>query len=218
MLKNVYEVKHMSKLVAIRWPGAVEIDWDRGRKPQGPRSAIKNGNNIFTDQGNNLSLIVTHAWHDDSDGTSGNSLIRCHQSGTDKRGRTIADWGGDFFAWDPLLWTDTLNPHDDPIRIIFNDPTKGPPVKGAGAQIQTQPGFPPNGKFTAKISAFGLKGEKIDEFTIKNCPSNSNGDGSAQFIGIECAGISRVEFYAGDLDNGEFYPEGFAINRLSVLI
>ena len=195
--------------------GATEIDWDRGMRPQGTRSTIKNGNNIFSNGG--ISVIVSHAWHEDSDGKSGHSLIRCHQSGTDKRGRTVVDWGGNFAPWASLLWTDNLNPHDGPIRIILNDPLNGPGVRGVGAQIQLQPGFRPDGLFTGKIAAFGLQGEKLGEFPIKNCPSTSNGDDKAQFIGIKGQGILRVEFYAGDLDKGEFYPEGFAINRLSVL-
>lgn len=184
--------------------GAIEIGWDR---PGTERliNTITNGNNVFNQDG--VTAAVSHAWHD-ANGATGNSLLRRHQSDPDSGFR---DWPGNFELREAVLWTEQLSPSDGPIRIIFNNQSNGPSVQAAGAQIQTLT----HGDFDATITAYDLNHQPLGSFTLK-CPSNASGNGSAQFVGIQVAGISCIEFTIADITPGVCL-QGFAVNRLSVV-
>lgn len=118
-------------------------------------------------------------------------------------------WFGNFSQGDRLLWTTTSL---GPITINFANP-----VDRVGAQIQSDY----YGAFTAMITAFDSVGNTLGSFTRPG-NSNSNGDGSAIFIGIgsDTANISRLQFSVPNAsfspEDFAFSPEDFAINGLSL--
>jgi hypothetical protein len=182
---------------------AVEIDWDT-TDTVGNIVIIGEGNNIFESDG--ASVTVNHHWFD-TNGEPGDSLYLHHQ--TDPNGRR--DWPGNFAPNAALLWTHVLGGLDGPIQVIFNKP-----IQCAGAQIQTRgPGRlegKDKGKFVAMIKAYGVGRIPLGAFTCK-CLSSANADNKAQFIGVKDSEIACIEFSVDAAD----YPQGFAINFLSVI-
>jgi PEP-CTERM motif len=111
-------------------------------------------------------------------------------------------WNGNFAPGDELLWTNS--PGQGPLTLSFFAP-----LRGVGANIQAE--F--SGSFTALIQAFDVNGNLIDSFSEQG-NSNSNGDGSAIFIGLaHDNGIRSVEFSLTSCarDCGDF-----AINRVDL--
>jgi hypothetical protein len=92
-------------------------------------------------------------------------------------------WNGNFNPGDAVLWTNS--PGQGPITFTFSQP-----VNAVGAQMQAD--F--FGPFTAELEAFDIHGNLIDSVTASG-NSNSNGDGSALFLGLaNDAGIASAEF------------------------
>ncbi|NOT84246.1 MAG: hypothetical protein HOP02_05545 [Methylococcaceae bacterium] len=179
---------------------AVEIDWDTPATV-GALVIIENGNNTFTSGG--VTVTVNHHWFD-ANGDPEDSLYLRHQS--DPNGRR--DWPGNFAPNAALLWTERLGGLDGPIQVRFHKP-----VQCAGAQIQTrEPGLEDKGKFVAMLKAYDVDHKPLGAFTCK-CLSGANADDKAQFMGITGSGIASIEF---SVDAAK-YPNGFAINFLSVI-
>ena len=110
-------------------------------------------------------------------------------------------WNGNFTNGDELLWTAGDN---GPLTLTFASP-----ISGVGANIQAD--F--FGAFTALIQAFDASGNLIDSFS-EDGTSNSNGDGSAIFIGLaNDPGIKSVEF---SLTSCALECGDFAINQLDI--
>jgi hypothetical protein len=115
------------------------------------------------------------------------------------------NWQGNFNPNDFLIWTAT-GPGDGPLILSF-----GKNASEAGAQIQ--PDF--FGNFTAQIQAFG-SGGLLGTFT-ENGVSNSYGDNSAIFVGVQDltgANITSIEYSLASCA-----PDctDFAINQLSLV-
>lgn len=111
-------------------------------------------------------------------------------------------WNGNFSPGDALLWTNS--PGQGPLTFTFNQP-----LSGLGANIQDD--F--FGSFTALLQVFDAHGNLIGSFS-ENGTSNSNGDGSAIFIGIaNDPGIMSAVFSIADCSCD---PNDFAINQLDV--
>jgi hypothetical protein len=181
---------------------AVKIDWDTP-ETVGSLAIIDDGTTFQ----NEAVSVTVHHHRIDANGEAGDLLFLKHQ--TDPNG--ARDWPGNFSPNDALLWTEILGRLDGPIQIIFNKP-----VQSVGAQIQTrEPGHlegKDKGKFVALIKAFGVDHTPLGVFTCK-CLSSPNADDKAQFIGVTGSGIASIEF---NVDAAE-YPQGFAINFLSVI-
>ncbi len=109
-------------------------------------------------------------------------------------------WAGNFTNGDELLWTQG----NGPLTLTFLNP-----VNGVGANIQAD--F--FGDFTALIQAFDVNGNLIESFS-ENGVSNSNGDGSAIFIGLLDSGIKSVTFSLTACSNA---CTDFAINQLDIV-
>jgi hypothetical protein len=178
---------------------AVEIDWDTP-ETVGNLIIIGEGNNAFESGG--VSVTVNHHWFD-ANGEPEDSLYLRHQS--DPNGRR--DWPGNFAPNAALLWTEVLGGLDGPTQVIFNKP-----VQCAGAQIQTRESGKLEEKFVASIKAYDVDHKPLGAFSCK-CLSSANADDKAQFIGITGSGIASIEFSVDAAD----YPQGFAINFLSVI-
>jgi len=109
-------------------------------------------------------------------------------------------WGGNFAGGDKLLWT--LN-SSGPITIDF-----ATGLSAIGAQIQAN--F--FGAFDGLITAYDSSNNILESYSVQG-NSNSNGDNSAIFIGIQRS--------AGDIDHVEFAiangngPD-FAINQVDL--
>lgn len=195
--------------------GAIDIDWD---VPGGRQKGVigDDGTNVFAN--GPVSVMVFHTWRNPNNGTKGDSLLLRHQTIVAPAPGKFRDWPGNFAPLAALLWSQELDPHDGPIEIAFNDHLQGPTVEAAGVQIQTLDIGTLNGKgeFTATVQAFGLNGAPLCQFSAP-CAYSNAGDDSATFIGVRGGGISRIEFSVGNPTTGEFYANGFAINRLSVV-
>ncbi len=194
---------------------AVDIDWD---KPGGRKKAAisDDGTNVF---GNGaVSVTVFHKRRDPDTGQKGDSLLLRHQTVMNPSQGKFRDWPGNFGSLAALLWSKELDPQDGPIEIVFNDHLQGPTVKAAGVQIQTLDKGIRNGnrEFIAMVRVLGLKDVELGKFSVL-CAYSKAGDDSATFVGVNGGGISRIEFSVGDPNTGEFYSNGFAINRLSVV-
>jgi hypothetical protein len=110
------------------------------------------------------------------------------------------DWGGNFTAGDNLIWT-AGNGGSGPLTLAFSQG-----VSSAGAQIQAD--F--FGGFTAQIC------DNFGDCFSEAGNSNSNGDGSAIFIGLQDntgANITSITFSLLSCVNA---CGDFAINTLSV--
>jgi hypothetical protein len=106
-------------------------------------------------------------------------------------------WGGNFFPGDALIWTNS--PGQGPLTFNFASP-----VSGVGAQIQAD--F--FGAFTAMIC------DQSNNCFSEVGNSNSNGDGSAIFIGLaNDPGITSATFSLTScvLDCGDF-----TINQMDI--
>lgn len=195
--------------------GAIDIDWD---VPGGRQKGVigDDGTNVFVNAA--VSVTVLHMWRNPNSGQKGDSLLLRHQTVMNPSQGRFRDWPGNFGSLAALLWSQQLDPHDGPIEIVFNKNLQGPVVNAAGVQIQTldRGTFNGNGEFTATICAFALDGTPLGQFSIP-CAHSKAGDDSATFIGVEGGGIARIEFSVGDPNTGEFYSNGFAVNRLSVV-
>ena len=192
--------------------GATDIDWDN---LGGQKKAVisDDGTNVFLNGA--VSVRVFHMWRNTTQsGQKGDSLMLRHQTVTDPALSKFRDWPGNFAPLAALLWTDRLDPHDGFIDIVFNDHVNGPTVEAAGVQIQTldKGALNGQGEFTAFVRAFDLNGALLGEFS-SSCSYSNAGDDSATFIGVTGGGISRIEFSVGDPKTGEFYPNGFVVNR-----
>lgn len=108
-------------------------------------------------------------------------------------------WNGNFANGTPIIWTNGVGPD---ITVSFDAP-----VMGVGAQIQAD--F--FGSFTAEI--MGIGGVVLGSFT-ENGNSNSNGDGSAIFIGLlsDSANITSIVF----TNTAGSSPNDFAIGTLDL--
>ena len=113
-------------------------------------------------------------------------------------------WMGNFAPGDALLWTNY--PGQGPLTFTFQFP-----VAGVGANIQSDSW----GAFTALIQAFDINGHMIDSFS-ENGDSNSNGDGSAIFIGLfdRQSPIKSVTF---SITSCTQECNDFAINQMDLL-
>ena len=113
-------------------------------------------------------------------------------------------WAGNFASGDHLLWT--VVPNNGPIVITFDNP-----VKGAGAQIQTD--F--FGPFTATIHVYDASNTLIGSF---NSAGNSTGDAdnSAIFLGVMDTSptIKRIEYSV--ISSAPPFND-FAINQLDLI-
>ena len=108
-------------------------------------------------------------------------------------------WNGNFAYGERLLWTDQNGPD---ITLNFNAP-----VFGVGAQIQAD--F--FGSFQAEI--IGSNGAVLGSFQ-ENGYSDSNGDGSAIFIGLKSTtSIAQIRF---DLTDAYYAPNDFAIGHVAI--
>ena len=131
----------------------------------------------------------------------GGNTALVHLAGGDGQRRDQGNgWNGNFTNGDELLWTQG----NGPLTLTF-----GTAVSGVGANIQAD--F--FGAFTALIQAFDVNGNLIESFS-ENGNSNSNGDGSAIFIGLLDNGIKSVTF---SLTACSFDCADFAINQLDIV-
>jgi cysteine-rich repeat protein len=107
-------------------------------------------------------------------------------------------WFGNFAPGAALLWSQVAGP----MVIQFSVP-----VSAAGAQIQAD-SF---GPFTAQIDVFDPSSSPLASFMVPG-NSDSNGDDSAIFVGVQDtnATIKRIEYHI--VGNGDF-----SINRLDLL-
>jgi hypothetical protein len=97
-------------------------------------------------------------------------------------------WNGNFNPGDSLIWNQDVNNftgNAGAIGVLF----LGHDVSAGGAQIQADL----FGAFTATVNAFDINGNLIDSFSEAG-NSNSNGDGSAIFIGISELGVADIHF------------------------
>jgi hypothetical protein len=127
------------------------------------------------------------------------------QSGEFQRRDQGNGWGGNFTNGDRLLWTQDFNSSPNNIKLTFPHG-----ISAGGAQIQAD--F--FGAFTAQIQAFDTHGNPLGSFT-ENGTSNSNGDGSAIFIGVRDT-TTPIGSIALSLTNAAFDPADFAINQFSL--
>jgi hypothetical protein len=114
-------------------------------------------------------------------------------------------WNGNFFPGDHLIWNEGafLQTGID-IGVLFNNLSAG-----GGAQIQAD--F--FGPFTATLTAFDSGGNLIGT-TVMNGVSNSNGDGSAIFIGFN-SGSANVHFLNFNVVD-QFGGDSLAISTLTI--
>ena len=107
-------------------------------------------------------------------------------------------WSGNFNPGDNVLWTQG----GGPMTIMFSQA-----LQGVGAQIQTDY----YGAFTAQITVLDSLGNPIASFTEAG-NSNSNGDGSAIFLGVTGGGIYGITY---SMVSGNQLGD-FAINTLGL--
>jgi len=110
-----------------------------------------------------------------------------------------SSWGGNFSLNDYVLWTN----HNGPLTLAFNQG-----VSLAGAQIQADY----FGAFEAQIQAFD--GTTLLGTFTENGNSNSNGDGSAIFMGIQDLSGAQITSITLSLLNASTDPNDFGIDTL----
>jgi hypothetical protein len=114
-------------------------------------------------------------------------------------------WNGNFTPGDALVWNEGgFAQTGIDIGVLFNNPSFG-----GGAQIQAD--F--FGAFTATLTAFDTLGNVIGVVTMPG-NSNSNGDGSAIFIGFQSssANVGFLNFNVVDAFGGD----SLAIDTLTI--
>jgi hypothetical protein len=114
-------------------------------------------------------------------------------------------WNGNFNPGDPLVWNEGAFAQTNiDIGILFNQA-----VSGGGAHIQAD--F--FGNFVATLTAFDSLGNVIGT-TVMNGTSNSNGDGSAIFIGFQSTStnVAFLDFNVVDAFGGD----SLAIGNLTI--
>jgi hypothetical protein len=111
-------------------------------------------------------------------------------------------WVGNFNFLDQLLWNQG---NGNPITIV----DLSNPISGAGAQIQADV----FGPFTATI--FAYSGNTLLGSFSEDGVSNTNGDGSAIFIGVldTSAEITSIAFSVSDVNGSN----NFAIDTLELV-
>jgi hypothetical protein len=127
------------------------------------------------------------------------------QSGEFQRRDQGNGWAGNFTNGDRLLWTQDFNSSPNNIKISLPHG-----MSAGGAQIQAD--F--FGAFTAQIQAFDTHGNPLGSFT-ENGTSNSNGDGSAIFIGVRDT-TTPIGSIALSLTSASNDSADFAINQFSL--
>jgi hypothetical protein len=132
-----------------------------------------------------------------SNSGSVSAVVNFAQGGDGQRRDQGNGWGGNFAPGDELLWTNS--PGQGPLTFNFSTP-----ITGVGANIQAD--F--FGAFTAQIC------DQANNCFSENGNSNSNGDGSAIFIGLaNDPGITSVTF---SLLSCAFDCNDFAINQMDI--
>ncbi|MFZ1137026.1 MAG: PEP-CTERM sorting domain-containing protein [Candidatus Korobacteraceae bacterium] len=101
-------------------------------------------------------------------------------------------WNGNFSPGEHLIWNIDQTGFDDSIVAIFNTGTFG-----GGAQIQADP----FGPFVGILNVYDTSLNLIATVT-ENGVSNSNGDGSAIFIGYQSgsADVGALQFLVSDVN------------------
>jgi hypothetical protein len=127
-----------------------------------------------------------------------NATVNFVQGGAGLRVDQGNGWVGNFSLGDELLWTN-LSPGQGPLTFNFASA-----VSGVGAQIQADY----FGLFTAMIC------DQANNCFSENGNSNSNGDGSAIFIGLaNDPGITSVTF---SVTACAFDCNDFTINQMDI--
>lgn len=139
------------------------------------------------------SAVTTTGLKGASVSSTGNALQRRDQG---------SGWFGNFAPGASLLHTAFVGPD---ITITF-----GTPVKGAGAQIQSN-AF---GAFTAEVRAFDSGNSLIGTYS-RNGLSNNNGDNSAIFIGL-LSDLFDIKTLVFVLTAASQSPNDFAIDDLLI--
>ena len=128
-----------------------------------------------------------------------------------RRDQTTGGWGGNFTPGDELLRTEFGGgPGEGPLNLNGFSQT----LSGIGANIEGDAG----GDFTALIQVFDSSRNLIDSFS-ENGTANSNGDGSAIFIGLSnVPGIAFVTFSVPSCSGGNQADcPDLVINQLDIV-
>ncbi|HUY14675.1 MAG TPA: PEP-CTERM sorting domain-containing protein [Terriglobia bacterium] len=113
-------------------------------------------------------------------------------------------WNGNFNSGDQLIWTEA-SPGNGPLSL-----SSGTGLSEIGAQIQAD--F--FGGFTAQIQAFN--GNTLLGTFTENGNSNSNGDNSAIFLGVQDLSGANITSIQYSLTSCVLDCTDFAINQLSL--